>query len=56
MLSVSMNDLTGRSTGHKARRGFNGGVYLFGDHQLGFTLGAFAASHQLHRPERDHAV
>jgi hypothetical protein len=56
MLSISMNDLIGRSTSHKARGSFNGRMYLFGDHQFSFPPGAFAASHQLHRPKRDYAV
>jgi hypothetical protein len=56
VLSISMNDLIARRTGHQACGSLHGRGYLFADHSLSFAPGAFAATHQLHHPKRNDAI
>jgi hypothetical protein len=56
MLSISMHYLSARGTSHQACGSFESSMYLFADHQFSFPLRASAATHQLNRPKRNHAI
>ena len=54
--SILANYFLARSPRHEACAGFDGGIDLFTDHEIGFMPRSFAAPHQLHHAQCDDLV